>query len=240
MSDSVFIVMALIVQFGFRMRRAAIAVAAFLIAGPAAFAQEPPPPLPRVVVDLHGIVPVFPNDAAQLAASRSVPGRPAPNDAITVPELPGSGLGATVGLHLYLFKIKAVTVGVGGEVMTGSSSSTPAEGTTGLVAVDERLRTADGQLSLNFGSAHGWSYVSGGFGRSQWSLHPAGAPQTAADTEPLPTTNYGGGARWFAKKHVAFSLDVRIYEIQPGSSFASRPGSPRTRLFVVGAGISLK
>ena len=67
--------------------------------------------------------------------------------------------------------------------------------------------------------------------------HPCG---TAADSEPLPTTNYGGGARWFAKKHLAFSLDVRIYEIQPGSSFASRAGSPRTRLFVVGAGISVK
>ncbi len=181
-------------------------------------------------------MPLFPNDAAQLAASR-----PADETrALTVPELPGTGIGARAGAHFYVLKYKAVTLGVGGEVMLGTSSSTPAEGTTGLVAVDERLRTASGQVSFNFGTGHGWSYLSGGFGRSQWSVHPAGAAETAADTESLPTGNYGGGARWFAKKHLAFSLDLRIYEIQPGSSYGGRPGSPRTRLFVIGAGISLK
>jgi len=222
------------------MRRVAIAaVAALFSMSPAAFAQDPPPPLPRIVVDLHGLVPVFPNDAPQLAASRPVPGR-ASSPVLTVPELPGAGLGGSVGVHVYPFKIKRMTVGVGGEMMIGTSSSTPAEGTTDLVAVDERLRTFDGQLSLNFGTGHGWSYLSGGLGRSMWSVHPAGSAETGADTESLPTANYGGGARWFAKKHLAFSLDVRIYEIQPGSSIAGRPGSPRTRLFVVGAGISLK
>ena len=223
------------------MRRVAIAVAAVFVSfGPAAFAQEPPPPLPHVVVDLHALVPVFPNDGPQFAASRPVAGRVDPSTALTVPELPGAGFGGNVGVHLYLFKLKAVTVGVGGEAMLGTSSSTPPDGAVGLVAVDERLRTMDGQVSLNFGNGHGWSYISGGAGRSTWSLHPSGAPATAADTESLPTTNYGGGARWFAKKHLAFSLDVRVYEIQPGSSFEGRPGSPRTRLFVVGAGISLK
>jgi hypothetical protein len=222
------------------MRRVAIAVAAaVLLVAPAARAQGPPPPLPHFVVDLQGVVPVFPNDAQQLADSRPVPGRSL-QPTLTVPELPGVGLGGRLGAHLYFIKIKAVTIGAGGEMMLGTSSSTPAEGTTGLVAVDERLTSVASQLSLNFGTGRGWSYLSGGIGRSTWSVHPSGAAATSADTESLPTANYGGGARWFAKKHLAFSFDVRLYEIQPGSSLAGRPGSPRTRLLVVGAGVSFK
>ena len=218
------------------MRRLAIAyvAAVVLVRGAAVYGQDPPPPLPHIVVDLHGVVPVFPNDSTDLAKSRPVLGRTdAPT--LSVSELPGAGFGGRAGAHVYLFKYKAITLGVGGEVMIGKSSSTPAEGSTGLVPVDERLRVFSSQVSFNFGSGHGWSYVSGGIGRSQWSIRPAGQAETSADTESLPTTNYGGGARWFAKKHLAFSLDIRIYEIQPGST-----GSPRTRLFTVGAGISLK
>jgi hypothetical protein len=246
MSDSVFIVMALIVQFEFRMRRAAIAVAAaFLTLSPAAFAQEPPPPLPRVVLDLHGIVPVFPNDNAQLASSRMVvdPQTGAPRSML-VSELPGAGLGGRIGLNLYLFRWKVVTFGITGEALIGASSAAPEPTTTvaltggttaTLVGVTERLRSGDGQLSLNFGSGHGWSYLSGGIGRSQWSIVPAGASAAYADTQVLPTMNYGGGAHWSIRRHLGFSLDVRVYEIQPGAS-----GSPRTRLFVVGAGAFLK
>ena len=215
-----------------------VALALVVTCRPAS-AQDPPPPLPRVVVDLQGLVPVFPNDAPQLADSRG----------LYVTELPGAGMGGRVGVHLYLFKVMAVTIGVGGDAILGRSSSTPAAGTVlasdgvtvlTLVPVDERLTSLGSQLSLNFGSGHGWSYLSGGVGRSRWSVHPSGQAETSADNESLPTLNYGGGARWFAKSHLAFSLDVRIYEIQPGTAIATRPGSPRTRLFVVGAGVSLK
>jgi hypothetical protein len=163
---------------------------------------------------------------------------------LLVSELPGAGLGGRVGLSLYLFKWKAVTFGVTGEVLTGLSSSAPQQAATvslpdgstaTLVAVNERLTSGDGQLSLNFGSGHGWSYLSGGVGRSQWSLVPAGSSSAAPDAQVLPTTNYGGGARWSIKRHLGFSLDVRVYELQPGMT-----GSPRTRLFVVGAGLFLK
>jgi hypothetical protein len=211
------------------MRRAVLA--SFLVlASHAAFAQDPPPPLPHIVIDLQALVPVFPNDAAQLASSRG----------LSLTELPGAGFGGRAGAHVYFLKYKAITVGAGGEVMLGTSSNTPADTSAGLAAVDEKLRGVASQLSFNFGSGHGWSYLSGGIGRSQWSLHRAGAANTSADTESLPTANYGGGARWFAKAHLAFSLDVRLYEIQPGTPVGVFPGSPRTRLFVIGAGMSLK
>jgi hypothetical protein len=224
------------------MRRAPLVIAAalFAVAGHAASAQDPPPPLPHVVVDLQGVVPVFPNDAQQLADSRPVLNRDL-QPTLTVAELPGAGYGGRIGAHLYLFKYRGITFGVGGEVMRGTSTSTPADPTSGLVPVDERLTTVSSQLSFNFGTGHGWSYLSGGLGRSRWSLHPAGAAETSADSESLPTANYGGGARWFARAHLAFSVDVRIYEIQPGTAAVGlQRGSPRTRLFVIGAGISLK
>src|SRR6059036_3517242 len=100
MSDSVFMVMAFMVPDGAavwrynsraRMRRAAIVyvVAAVLVRG-AAYAQEPPPPLPRFVVDVHALVPMFPNDATELAQSRPVldPSRPPPAG-LLISELPG-------------------------------------------------------------------------------------------------------------------------------------------------------
>jgi hypothetical protein len=214
------------------MRRVALALvaAALLVACPPVYAQDPPPPLPRVVVDLQGLVPVFPNDAAQLAESRG----------LSVTELPGAGLGGRAGAHVYLIKYRGITLGVGGEVLIGRSSSAPAEGSTGLVPVAERLTAAASQVSFNFGSGQGWSYLSGGVGRTRWSVHPSGQAEISADTESLPTVNYGGGARWFIKPHLAFSLDARIFEIQPGRPTQFGPGSPRTRLFVFGAGISLK
>jgi hypothetical protein len=215
---------------------AVVCVFAGTIAGArAACAQEPPPRIPRFVIDFHGTVPMFPNDLQQLADSRGV------SPPLTLTELPGWGIGAQVGAHLYLFKWKALTVGVGGEVMAARATSTPsASSASTLRPVEERLVSAAPQLSFNFGTGHGWSYLSGGIGRSQWSLHPTGEPTGPADAEVLPTFNYGGGARWFIKRHLAFSFDVRVYEVQPGSPFGDNPGSPRARVLTVGAGISVK
>jgi outer membrane protein with beta-barrel domain len=195
-----------------------------------AFAQEPPPRIGPFVVDLHASVPRFPNEDAQLAASRG----------LSLAQLPGSGLGVQVGAHVYFLRIKVITFGVGAEFAAGRASQTP-EPTSTLAATEEQFRTFAPQLSFNFGNGHGWSYLSGGLGRSTWAIVPEGRPKGPADTESLKTLNYGGGARWFAKSHLAFSLDVRIYVISPGTPyFAGALGGPRTNLFVIGAGISVK
>jgi len=202
-----------------------------MICAARAHAQEPPPPIPRFVIDLHATVPLFPNDVQQLADSRN----------LQLPELPGRGIGGQVGVHLYLLRWRALTIGIGGEAIAARATSTPsADSSSSLVAVEERLVSASPQLSFNFGTGHGWSYLSGGAGRSVWSLHETGLIAGSADVEPLQTLNYGGGARWFIKNHLAFSLDVRIYQVQPGTPVMPLPGSPRTQLLIVGAGISLK
>jgi hypothetical protein len=201
------------------------------IAGPAAaalHAQDPPPRIGPFVMDLHGSVPRFPNDGA-LASSRG----------ITAPELPGTGLGVQAGVHLYFFRWRAITFGIGGEAMAARAKRTPPAGARNPV-VTERFRTLGSQLSFNFGTGQGWSYLSGGIGRSNWSVIPGSRAPLAADDEALKTINYGGGARWFTRTHLAFSFDVRFYALNPGPASPGFPSSPRTTFVAFAAGVSVK
>jgi len=211
-----------------------LALALVSLARPAA-AQDAPPPIPWVVVDVHASVPKFSNDDANLAASRGM----------FVAELPGTGLGGQLGLHVYPLHTKFVTFGVGGELAVGHSSNTPLagalqpDGITPLRPAEEKFMSLSPQVSLNFGNGSGWSYLSVGLGQSTVYLAPDGLTDYQRNDDKLKTFNYGGGARWFIKPRLAFSFDVRFYVISPG--FADvYPATPRLRLLVIGAGISLK
>jgi hypothetical protein len=219
------------------MRRAAapFAVVALAMAfGPCrAHAQEPPPRIGPFVVDVRGTVPQFNNDQ-QTADSRG--------QSLQASELPGSGLGVDVGLHFYPLRWKAVTFGIGGQVTLARahSSEVASAGVVYSRAVTEQFVSAAPQLSFNFGSGRGWSYISGGIGASVWSIVPDGSDRLTVDDERLRTVNYGGGARWFAKRHVAFHFDVRFHQIDPGPPHFGFPGTPRTTMLVLGAGMSVK
>ena len=96
------------------------------------------------------------------------------------------------------------------------------------------------QISLNFGGRDGWSYISGGIG---W----AAVHDRARKTRPSPTPtgargsiNYGGGARWFAKEHLAFAFDLRFYKINAQDATPGRPAYGGRRMMVFSAGVSLK
>jgi hypothetical protein len=204
----------------------------------AAVAQDPPPPIPWFVVDLHASVPRFPSDDPALALSRNM----------NIAELPGSGLGGQVGLHLYPLRTRIVTFGIGGEIAHGRARQTPspeeaaaaaANGGTPLRSAEEHITTYSPQVSLNFGNGSGWSYLSVGLGQSIWSIDPEGLGDYLPNEDRLKTVNYGGGGRWFIRPHVAFSFDVRFYAINPGFAFIF-PGTPRTRLLIIAAGVSLK
>lgn len=215
-----------------RMRASVFACASLiaLLAANRALAQDPPPRIGPFVVDLHATVPRFPQDL-QLAQSRDM----------QLAELPGNGLGVLVGVHVYPLRWRAVTFGLGGEFATGRARQTPAVAQTILRPATERLTTITPQVSFNFGTGNGWSYISGGLGRSTWAVIPQGQEGFAADSEQLKTISYGGGARWFMKTHLAFSFDARFYAINPGTPFvAGVLGSPRTTLIVIGAGVSVR
>ena len=201
-----------------------------LIAGLPVLAQDPPPKIGPYVVDLHATIPRFPQDQ-QLAQSRGM----------SLAELPGSGLGVQVGVHVYPLRWRAITFGLGGEFATGRAKQTPTAAQVSLRPSTERFTTLAPQLSFNFGTGNGWSYISGGVAQSTWAVAPKGQEGFAADAEKLKTINYGGGARWFMKRRLAFSFDVRFYAINPGTPFfAGALGSPRTTLLVIGAGVSVR
>lgn len=200
-----------------------------------AAAQQAPPRIGPIVADVHLVFPNFPNDSQQLADSHGIP---------AVTDLPGLGRGIDIAAQVYLFKWHGITLGVGGNLMIGTSHFSPLQPGPGQTAVgepvSERYTSFAPQVSLNFGNGNGWSYLSGGLGQSTWSLVPDAAIAGPADEEKIKTLNYGGGARWFKKKHVGFSFDVRFYAINPGSPIGATLGSPRTTLLVMGAGVSVK
>jgi hypothetical protein len=193
-------------------------------------AQDAPPRIPLLVIDFHGTLPRFPSESQGLADSRDM----------SLAELPGAGLGLQAGLHLYPLRFRVISFGIGGEVVTSRAKQTPPAEIVDLRPTEEHFRSIAPQLSFNFGNGHGWSYLSGGIGRSNWQLKVQGAQDSVADTESLKTINYGGGARWFIRPHLAFSFDVRFYAINPGTPDITSTGSPRTTLLIIGAGISVK
>jgi hypothetical protein len=196
-----------------------------------AAAQEPPPKIGPFVLDVHGTVPRF-SDDAQLTQSRDLLER----------EMPGIGLGLHASANVYVFTWKAVTFGLGADAALARAHNGP-EAISPTVTgrpVTERFMHIAPELSFNFGTGDGWSYLSGGIGRSTWYIVPDGREPFNTDRERLETINYGGGARWFLKPHLAFSVDARFYAIYPGTPEGGRPGSPRTTLLIVGAGISVK
>jgi hypothetical protein len=214
-----------------RMKLVVLSVAFWLtsVAVSPARAQDPLPAIPLFVVDVHGVLPKFPQDE-QLAASRG----------LQLGDLPGSGAGLDLGVHLYFFRWRAITFGIGGEALTSRSKLVPPPTAQFGRVVTERFRALNSQLSFNFGTGHGWSYISGGIGRSIWSVVAEEETPLFVDEEPVKTVNYGGGARWFARPHLAFSFDIRYHAVNPGTASSGYPPSPRKAFVVIGAGVSVK
>ena len=92
-----------------------LALVVLLSAAAPARAQDPPPRIGPFAIDLHATVPQFPSENVQLAESRSM----------DVAELPGNGLGLQLGLHLYPLRWRAVTFGIGAEVIGTRATQQP-------------------------------------------------------------------------------------------------------------------
>jgi len=208
--------------------RVVCALSIALVSASRVAAQDEPPRIGLFVVDALGTVPLFQTDGA-IAQSRG----------LSATEMPGAGLGVNVGLHLYPLKWKAVTFGLGGQLTLGRSHQSPADPQS-FRAVTETFKATTAQLSLNFGTGNGWSYLSGGLGPVWWKIVPDGQPEGPADQDRLREVNYGVGARWFAKPHLAFSVDVRWHQVDPGFAHGDFPPTPRTTFLILGAGVSIK
>jgi hypothetical protein len=203
------------------------------IFAPGASAQEPEKePIGRFAVDARVALPRFPEDAATVTAL-----------GVTTDNLPGRGLGVAAGVTVYPARLGKVALGVGGEWLIfsrGSKTLDPAtEGGPSGPTVTTRFSVLSPQVSLNFGGRNGWSYVSGGLGWASFTTELEAAPVADAD-ERTRAINYGGGARWFVKEHLAFTFDLRFYRIDPQDAATGRPAYGGRRMMVFSTGISLK
>jgi hypothetical protein len=198
-----------------------------LLAAPAS-AQDPGPIGP-FVIDVRGSM-VNVGQDPDLAANRGL--GPA--------QLPAWGLGLDVGGHVYLFRLGVVTFGLGASALFTSTGRTPGESDpdAGGPAVTTRFTAFSPQLSFNFGDGNGWSYLSGGLGTSRFTV--SSEQLTVPAQRRAGTLNYGGGARWFLRPRVAFSLDLRLFAISPLQQTATEPGSPRMTRLALNMGVSFK
>ena len=135
-------------------------VSVCLLAGSAGALAQPVAPPGPFVIDARG---AFTNvgRSEELAAPRG----------LMSSELPKTVLGFDVGAHFYPVRGK-VTLGVGGSLLMVGGTQTPGEPEEGAVDPpitpgEFRVRGIVPQVSLNFGSSRGWSYIGGGVGFSQ-------------------------------------------------------------------------
>ncbi len=200
-------------------------------------AQIQPGPIGRFVADAH----------ASLARYGQSDGL-ASAEGVAKTALPSRGLGFDLGAHVYFARLGPITFGAGGHWFASRGSRTPAipkgSQTPGGPTVRTTFTEFSPQLSFNFGSEQGWSYLSGGLGSSRLTVRTeTTTPATRTNGDQLPrakTIDYGGGARWFYRDRLAFSLDLRFYAINPQLGVGDRPGRPRMTLLVVSGGISIK
>jgi hypothetical protein len=185
----------------------------------------------RFVADVHATFPKFKQD---------------PNIAtgigVTALNLPARALGIVVGAHWYPAHLGPVTFGIGGELMMASRNRTlPAatEGGTPGPTVHSHMSSVTPQISFNFGKRQGWSYISGGIGGTAFTAERQDAPLPAQESR-TKTYNYGGGARWFSKKHIALTVDLRFYAISAQLQTAARPAFSRMTLVAFSVGAAFK
>lgn len=221
------------------MIRAALLLGACLAVPHAAIAQDPAPPLP---LPEERIGPFVIDARMTLARFKALPAVADPLD-VEATDLPTRGLGLVVGGHVYPLRGRSVALGLGGELLLrarGSRTMAPEveDGPDGPSIVT-RMTAVSPQISLNFGRRTGYSYVSGGIGWASLATAFAETPAASPSTR-RKAINYGGGARWFTSKHLAFSLDLRFYAISPQEEDVERPPYPRVTSMVFSGGVSAR
>jgi hypothetical protein len=205
---------------------------------------------------------------------------PVPDDVVFYPTLdrtalvPTRGFGLAIGGHVYVVDVGPSRLGLGVDWTAVRATTTPVAtaaspgtgsggtGTTQPTATGQSLqidmRTIAPQVSFNFGTANGWSYVSAGAGVTSVITESAGISPGRRDNGRVRALHFGGGARWFMKSHLAFTFDVRLQRVSGGTQgplettgtpATGTPGTPSIvapaqtpgmMMFVVGAGLSFR
>ena len=217
-------------------RPAAAIVLAIAVLTPAASSAQVSAPGPYVI-DLRGAMSGAPGSASFYP--------PVPT-AIRVPQ---RAFGFGGGAHLYRFRIGAARLGFGIDLMRArgtartdtsqvETASTTDAAATGTFDAAMTVTTIAPQLSFNFGTHDGWSYLSGGYGAStthaEVSVPASFGGEGGSRNRRTSALNFGGGARWFLREHLAVGFDVRFHRL------LARNGVPSTQSVGLSVGMSLR
>lgn len=205
-------------------RRAAWCVVGTLLGAPAwALAQaRPPAPPGPYVIDVRGATMGLPDDAPFYP--------PLPADTL----VPSRGFGVEVGGHVFTGRLGPAHLGAG-------ASFAYIRGTTTDTAATVRVLAP--QLSFNFGTTNGWSYLSAGIGTGDVQGRFTSAPDGATVSQrsgAVLAMNVGGGARWFVTRHLAVGFDLRLHHLGSGGGQDGAAGTPSTMVVLASAGLSVK
>ena len=228
------------------MRVAAAVVLAIVALTPGAASAQVSAPGPYVF-DVRGAMSGAPGDVSFYP--------PVP----TTLRVPQRAFGFGIGGHVYAFHIGVARLGFGVDLMrvrgtaktdasaiattsTTDSTSTNATGAaaTGTVTASMTVTTVAPQVSFNFGTHEGWSYLSAGLGmtstRAEASLPAAilGVDSGGSRHLHAATLNVGGGARWFLRERLAFGFDVRFHHLR------ATDGAPAKQIVGLSVGMSLR
>lgn len=206
----------------------AFAAALFFAASSFAQSSDPGP----YVIDVRGAMSGTP------AGSSFYP----PVSAATI--APQRGFGFGTGAHVYLFHLGPSRIGIGADLMRARGSATTEASTAGTSTTSGTIDTVmtvttlAPQLSFNFGSHDGWSYLSAGYGTTQTRAEvgsPAGSSRTTATRDRRTyTLNLGGGARWFLREHLGVGFDVRFHRLR------ATLGLPSKQIVGLSVGLSVR
>jgi hypothetical protein len=230
-----------------RSAAALILTIAGVAAGAPAAAQNPEPPGPYII-DVRGAMGGLPKSTAFYP--------PISSDTL----VPARGFGFEVGAHVYFLRLGPARLGLGATLLrVRGTANTPAPETTAsqttTVATSSTLVRPDlvatftafaPQLSLNFGTAEGWSYLSAGLGPGRVRTTASADADatvnvdTTYDSGTLSDLNLGAGARWFLATRVAVAFDLRVHMLSAGGAQANAPGTPKSTLFVASVGFSVR
>ena len=128
-------------------------------------------------------------------------------------------------------------------VITPTGGGSAATGEAVLPVVTTTMTSLVPQISMNFGHRFGWSYLSAGYGPTRIDSTAAAIdmlPAMSAPDQWNPALNFGGGARWFMKRHIGASFDLRFTKLSSRAATETSPFAKRTQILNLLVGISLQ
>jgi len=130
----------------------------------------------------------------------------------------GTGTGSSAG------DVGATPAGAAGATGSTAAADGTATPITSTIDVTTTARYVSPQVSVNFGTHDGWSYLSGGVDVGSVSSRSTGTAALSHDSGTKTGANFGGGARWFLGEHLGVGFDLRFHRLPGAHQFAASAG----------------